>query len=511
MTRADQEQRIQRARELDASAPEGPWHHCCAAPTHGHGCGGTMVWDKDADDPLIYSDRPDARRALAFCATMRTLGPALAEDLAAVHREIDELRTEIVEAKAQRNRFEQDGLHWRRQAEENTTVAITARAAEAKLVAEVERLKQQAIERDKQAEDARNAGATGKPYSFESLEWTEVARIAFAEAKSLAAADGTMALIGRQYHAGLLRALAEAVHWMHGNVTLAKKLERTRIRRLEESRERLKQQLEASRASSAGADAERALRWAAQEQRDGLQRQAGTKTVVIRIGDHPELVRRLTLIREELDRMGAEIELWRQVSGCTTPQDLDKQMERALAQKGGADAVEPKSHTTIAPGTTGGELLEKTEEFAGGGAQLSGKIGELPTTRESEQLSSTEEFRPGLPPEALRKAWRAWEDSEGDLALLGLHTYRYDDWPLTSCREYVRFRPAGKTWAEVERMGAEQLGREDAQMSRAPRSAQELVYNLANGNPQNGSRTICLASLLAYERAYAAAKQGAAP
>lgn len=109
---------------------------------------------------------------------------------------------------------------------------------------------------------------------------------------------------------------------------------------------------------------------------------------------------------------------------------------------------------------------------------------ELLGASESLPEAPTEEaYRPGLPPEALRKAWPEWEDSQGDrlrftedgerfgfLTLSGAaieseSTYIAEDsngGQFAVCKH----RPHGATWFEVEQRAARLLGEQDAKAGR---------------------------------------------
>jgi hypothetical protein len=79
----DTRKRIDRAKELDAVACNGPWRQCCAT-ANGTGCAGAMVWDdSDQESPVAKSgpEHVNARNNMAFVAESRTLLPALASNL----------------------------------------------------------------------------------------------------------------------------------------------------------------------------------------------------------------------------------------------------------------------------------------------------------------------------------------------------------------------------------------------------------------------------------------------
>ncbi len=120
---------------------------------------------------------------------------------------------------------------------------------------------------------------------------------------------------------------------------------------------------------------------------------------------------------------------------------------------------------------------DKTEPQPKVEPELLGKIEQLP------EAPTEEAYRPGLPPEALRKAWPEWEDSQGDrlrftedgerfgfLTLSGAaieseSTYIAEDrngGQFAVCKH----RPYGATRSEVEQKAARMLGEQDAKAGR---------------------------------------------
>ncbi len=106
-------------------------------------------------------------------------------------------------------------------------------------------------------------------------------------------------------------------------------------------------------------------------------------------------------------------------------------------------------------------LLPSGSNFTlSGGLACDGSCGHAPPVGQA----GGEEFRAGLPAEGLRKAWADWEERDSQslpeqLTFSG-ETVRYASWPESQSNMPLtggtwrgcRFRPVGKTWAEVEAM-----------------------------------------------------------
>jgi hypothetical protein len=135
-------------------------------------------------------------------------------------------------------------------------------------------------------------------------------------------------------------------------------------------------------------------------------------------------------------------------------------------------------------------------------AQPLEKIEELPPP--------AEEFRAGLPPEALREVCAWWIDDEGDRVIFSGAEYRFERWPnrsewqehRSSEWDRLRLRPAASTRAEVETLAAQRLGEQDAKAGKRPRLDKELFAALGD---QLDAGTLPL--MAAYRVAYEAAKK----
>ena len=131
------------------------------------------------------------------------------------------------------------------------------------------------------------------------------------------------------------------------------------------------------------------------------------------------------------------------------------------------------------------EYEDKTEPQPKVEPELLGASESLP------EAPTEEAYRPGLPPEALRKAWPEWEDSQGDrlrftedgerfgfLTLSGAaieseSTYIAEDsngGQFAVCKH----RPHGATWFEVEQRAARLLGEQDAKAGRDRKGDAEI-------------------------------------
>ena len=82
-----------------------------------------------------------------------------------------------------------------------------------------------------------------------------------------------------------------------------------------------------------------------------------------------------------------------------------------------------------------------------------------------QKQAAPEPFRPGLPPERLRKVWAEWENIVGDILMFTQDGQKFGSaqflladvpWaPVTELDSNERYRPHGATWARVEAMADE--------------------------------------------------------
>jgi len=136
----------------------------------------------------------------------------------------------------------------------------------------------------------------------------------------------------------------------------------------------------------------------------------------------------------------------------------------------------------------------------------------LPAVKPEPDLDTA--FRPGLPPIALRKAWREWEDDPDRTPLwfdeVGLRygwwqernssQWSIEDSTFIKAKEETGLRPRNSTWSAVELAAAKMLGTEDGLKGNGRDGAwllgERLGYSVAATDAQ----------LEAYLAAYEAAK-----
>lgn len=129
-----------------------------------------------------------------------------------------------------------------------------------------------------------------------------------------------------------------------------------------------------------------------------------------------------------------------------------------------------------------------------------------------------DEFRPGLPPLALRMARKEWEvDGDGRLSFYtnerGRECFKEVGpsgaaWIATVADadfSGIRLRPLGKRWSDVEQEAARAIGAEDAKARRAYQDRESLSRSIL-GKPPTSGWDVVLADL--YRAAYDAAKGG---
>lgn len=317
MSRAEQEQRIQRVRELADAATYGPWAREGRWILTAMRC-----WIAE-----VANLNGNAEANARLIAEMRTLGPALAEDLAAAHREIDQLQAELVEAKAQRNRAEQALIEAKTESKKLHDELVQARVG----IADMERKRNEVqTQLATELEVYRNDYLKTLDCAAKLADERDRLRAELETQRQLAEESGRSAEVyGRECLAlkdqrKMWRAYVQHLRGMLADLT-----------------EKLK------------ANAEWQIR--AKDFRDNLmEAQRDTREAEQR---HQKAAVERDELRGQLREASAELEQWRLVSSCATPQDLDKIMERTIRdEKGDAttDEANTKTHTTIAPGTTGG-------------------------------------------------------------------------------------------------------------------------------------------------------------
>lgn len=136
-----------------------------------------------------------------------------------------------------------------------------------------------------------------------------------------------------------------------------------------------------------------------------------------------------------------------------------------------ADRITPRMPETKPQPKVEPELLEKFESL--------------------QEAPKEEAYRPGLPPEALRKVWRTWDIAcrNDDPWMMEFDGERYrcnhGAWIYIASAEWdeENMRPHGATWSEVEQKAARLLGEQDAKAGRDRKDTQALWESLGCPSP----------------------------